>query len=217
MQRQRAGLTVIRRVHVDDVDVGREVELLGAELAHPDHRQLRVAQHAVVVDVARRSVARPQLAVAERDRLVEARVGEPGQLSTDLGVEPQLELAHPQPDQLVGPDLAQRGLQRRLGRGGGCAAAHLGYENLARLLAPQVWVGRDPDQAVRVTHEQRGEVRRRLTCEGGDPLRCVVQAGDIKPALRRRIEQPLGAAERIRRIGSTHRQVDGLHHRKTIA
>ena len=63
---------------------------------------------AVVVDVARRAVARAQLAIVERDRRVEADVGEARELAADLGVEAELELAHAEPDQLVGADPAQR-------------------------------------------------------------------------------------------------------------
>jgi len=77
-------------------------------------------------------VARAQLAVAEPDRLVEAGVGEPGQLAADLDVEPELELANPEPDQLVCPDPPERGLQLSQGRGPRGNRCDLGYEDLAR-------------------------------------------------------------------------------------
>ena len=106
VQRERAGRALIRRVHVDHVDVGREVQLLAAELAHADHGERRVALDAVVIDVARRAVARAQLAIVERDRRVEAHVGEARQLAADLGIEPELELADAEPDQLVARESA---------------------------------------------------------------------------------------------------------------
>ena len=39
MQAQRAGLSVVRRVDVDDVDVRGEIELFAAQLAHGDDRK----------------------------------------------------------------------------------------------------------------------------------------------------------------------------------
>ena len=57
VQRQRAGLALIGRVDVDDVDVGREVELLAAELAHADHgeRARRARRRRRRCSAARRS------------------------------------------------------------------------------------------------------------------------------------------------------------------
>ena len=136
-----------------------------------DHRELGVALDAVVVDVARRAVARAQLGVVERDRRVEAGVGEPRELAADLGVEPELELAHAEPDQLVGADPAQGGGAARRGGRPASSRGDLGHEHLARLLAAEVRIVRDPDQPVRVPGQQRREVGGGLAGQGRDPLR----------------------------------------------
>ena len=109
MQRQRADLAVIRRVHVDHVDVGAKFSSSPPSLPIPITHERGVALDAVVIAVARRAVARAQLGVVQRDRGVEARVGEPRELAADLGVEAELELAHAEPHQLVAAHPPQRG------------------------------------------------------------------------------------------------------------
>ncbi len=54
---------------------------------------------------------RAQLGIVERDGGVEAGIGEARQLASDLGIEPERDLAEPEPHQLVGPDpdAARRG------------------------------------------------------------------------------------------------------------
>jgi len=55
----------------------------------------------MVINKPRRSVARAELGVVKRDRGIEAGVGQPRQLASDLGVEPELELPNTEADQLV--------------------------------------------------------------------------------------------------------------------
>ena len=99
----------------------------------------RLAVDPVVVGVAGHAVARAKLGVVERDRGVEAGVGQPRQLAADLGVEPELELADTEPDQLVGAELAQRGAQRAAASGR-AGPGDLLDDDRARLLPAQIGV-----------------------------------------------------------------------------
>ena len=65
---QLAGGARVGLVQVDEVDVGREVELLAAELAHAEDDEAAAAP----VGGARLAVARDQLGVHARERRVEA-------------------------------------------------------------------------------------------------------------------------------------------------
>ena len=163
MQREVARLALIGGVDVDDVDVGREVQLLAAELAHADDGQGGVARAAVVVGVAGRAVARAQLAIVERDREIERRVGEARELAADLGLEPELELAGAESHELVGAIAAEGGAQvvgRADARGG---TGELGAHGRGGLLAAQVRIAGDPGQPGGIAGEQRGEVGSVLT------------------------------------------------------
>jgi len=157
VQRQSRDLAATRAVDVDHVDVGGEVELLAAELPS---RSPRVSDPlvAVVVGVARRAVARAQLAVVERDRGVEAGIGQPRELAADLGVDPQRELADAEADQLVRADPPQRGAQLAA-RGDPVRPRGLPDRAGPRAAFPiQVGVLGDPDPSSRVTQEQHREV-----------------------------------------------------------
>jgi hypothetical protein len=216
VQRQLAGGPGVRAVDVDDVDVGREVELGAAVLAHGDDHQAGIALDPVVVEVAGRAVPVAQPGVVEADGGVEAGVGEVGELAADLGVEAHGQLARAQPHQLVGAGAAQRPAQLVGRRGAGAGGVDLGGEHLGRLLAAQVRVGRDPHQAARVAGAQGGEVGSVTTGEPEDLDRGGRQGAGIdlrrlQPALR-----PTPGVARIRCSFSDLANQVGSRHARTI-
>ena len=146
----------------------------------------------------------------ERDRGIEAHVGEASELPPDLGRQAELELAHPEPDELVAAEPAQRGAQIVPRADGGEVGLELRGEHLARLLVAKVVVRRHAEEAGRIPADQRGEVRRRLAGERGDAAHGGIEAVRVEPGLDRRVQHPLGAPERIGLVRRTPGQIRGM-------
>ena len=87
---------------------------------------------------------------------------------------------------------------------------------VAGLFATEIRVGGYPDQTMRIAGEQTGEVGGRLAGEGGNPHRRVVQPGEIQPALRGGVAEPLRAPQGVPLVGGAIREVGGASHERTI-
>ena len=97
----------VGRIEVADVDVGREVQLLPAQLPHRHHHE---AGGGAAVGAGRPDLA-GQRGVAEADRHVEADVGERRQLARHLLGRPPAELARAEAQDLGAPHEPQPALE----------------------------------------------------------------------------------------------------------
>ena len=104
-----AGGRPVRRVHVDEVDVRREVELPGAQLAHGDGAE--AGPRGPVLEPGRRPVARPEATVVEDDGGVEGRGGQRGERTGDLVDAGAAKIAQRDAHHLPGREAPQQAVQ----------------------------------------------------------------------------------------------------------
>ena len=160
---QILGSTRRRFVHVDEVDIGRVIELLAAELAEAEHAETQRGVAPAPVPPARRRATRRGLLHRQPPGAVEQRVGEMrelGESALGLPLRHQIgrQVAHGDARQLVVLEGAQRGA----GVGEGIAGekrAEAALVIVAAAFAAQV-IGRQGRHPCGMPFEQRGEERR---------------------------------------------------------